>query len=37
MARDIEIASSRGKEKWLEGEGDGYAADIEGEDGFDEC
>jgi len=34
---ELEIASSRGTEKRLEDDGDGYTADIEGEDGFDEC
>ena len=37
MARDIEIASSKGIVKRLQDEGDGYTADSEGEDSLDEC
>jgi len=37
VAVELEIASSWGTENRLEDDGDGYTADIESEDGFDEC
>jgi len=34
VALDIEVASSRGIEKRLKDEGDGYTADFKGDDGL---